>query len=93
MSASACCISSIDSERSCFASSGRPQSSNIFACRKYWLMAVSSFFSTRLRNSFTFASRGFMAVLHVEGMPVDSEASCSGRGDVKIDLCRLSITY
>ena len=39
---SACFISSIDSLYSCSASSLMPQFFSILACRKYWLMAVSS---------------------------------------------------
>jgi hypothetical protein len=42
------------------ASSETPQSFRMRECRKYWLMAVSSFLSAWLRNSMTLASP-FMA--------------------------------
>ena len=56
VSISACFISSNDSERVYFASFVQPKFSCIFACRKYWLMAVSSAVSCSFRNSRTSGS-------------------------------------
>src|SRR4051794_17539869 len=56
VSTSACFISSNDSCRVYFASFVQPQFSCIFACRKYWLIAVSSAVSCSLRYSMTFGS-------------------------------------
>src|SRR6266496_4220386 len=56
VSVSAWRISSIDSARVCAASFTQPQFSCILACRKYWLIAVSSAVSCSLRNSMTFSS-------------------------------------
>ncbi len=49
MRRSACFISSIDSSFSCSSSRSRPQWPNMRECRKYWLIAVSSFFSTAFK--------------------------------------------
>ena len=49
ISLSACCISSIDSSYSLAPSLMTPQSLRIRECRKYWLIAVSSFLRTALR--------------------------------------------
>src|SRR4249919_2484234 len=49
ISASACFISSMDSLYSCSASSFRPQFLYMRACRKYWLIAMSSLYSALLR--------------------------------------------
>src|SRR3954466_8260814 len=56
VSTSACFISSNDSCRVYFASFVQPKFSCIFACRKYWLIAVSSPVSCSLRNSMTSGS-------------------------------------
>src|SRR5690349_24871771 len=56
VSTSAWRISSMDSCLVCFASLVKPQFSCILACRKYWLIAVSSAVSCSLRNSMTRAS-------------------------------------
>src|SRR5690606_41135327 len=55
-SQSAWCISSMDSLYSCSASSFSPQFFSILACRKYWLIAVSSLYRALLRYSMTLAS-------------------------------------
>ena len=62
MSSSACFISSMDWSYSYFASLETPQFRSIRECRKYWLIAVSSFLSTRLRYSLILGSCGFMAL-------------------------------
>src|SRR4051812_25836360 len=74
VSSSACFISSNDSARVYFASLVQPQFSCIFACRKYWLIAVSSAVSCSFKNSMTRASpcmfgrvRGFSPVLAENG--------------------------
>src|SRR4030095_8251096 len=56
ISFSAWVISSIDSLRVCLAIRSYPQFSHISACRKYWLMAVNSAFSTSLNTAMTFGS-------------------------------------
>src|SRR5215472_11537550 len=56
ISESACFISSMDSSYSFFDSSDTPQFASILECRKYWLMAVSSFLRILLRNSIVLAS-------------------------------------
>src|SRR5438045_41424 len=68
MRRSACFISSIDSFFSYSSSFLRPQLPNILACRKYWLIAVSSLKSTLLRCWMTLASP-FIAVLRELAMP------------------------
>src|SRR5918999_368081 len=53
VSVSACRISSMDSSRVCFASRVKPQFSCILACRKYWLIAVSSAVSCSFSSAIT----------------------------------------
>src|SRR3989344_6626042 len=56
MSLSACFISPIDSSYSFLASLSKPQCLSMRWCRKYWLVAVSSFLSCALSSSMTLAS-------------------------------------
>src|SRR5438067_12484740 len=86
ISRSACFISSIDSFFSYSSSFFRPQLPNIRACRKYWLIAVSSLNSTLFRCCTTLGSpfigglRG-KARFDAEALAASTEARSGGCGD------------
>src|SRR3954471_5498813 len=77
VSRSAGVISSMDSLRAYGASFVKPQFSCIFACRKYWLMAVSSLVSCSLSSSITRASPCMRFLLGLRA--AEASASRDGR--------------
>src|SRR3990172_4401454 len=80
---SACFISSIDSSRILCQRRSYPQFSHMRACRKYWLMAVSSFVSTWFRRSMTFALPFMKSPFPEEEEP---EEACHREADGALDL-------
>jgi NhaB family Na+:H+ antiporter len=75
ISLSACFISSMDSLYSCLPSFSRPQSSYMRACRKYWLIATSSFPRILLRCWMTLTSPFMMGSCPVEVEPMKTSLS------------------